>query len=332
MEKTQRLIGIDGGATRGRLLLSNGEGEILSFQKVGPLNFNNNSKHDIMRNLLHGINALLDEAEMTVENLTGIYAGVAGLKSDLDVKKFKKLIDETLQTKTVKVEVANDIDLLLAAGLMGESGIALILGTGSHCLGRDPKGNNETCGGWGYLMDDYASGYALGLAALRTAVRMWDGRIKKTPLADRVLDYLGVTRPEESLYRVLNADFDFADISGMASLVTELAATEDPAANHIVNQAVSDGVELVTTVCRKLNLKGPVKVVVTGGVGLQPLFHKRLVKKLHKSLPGSEVIQPSLPPVAGGIIRAKQHWGDTPDPAFLKTLENSLKQKNLYHL
>lgn len=71
---------------------------------------------------------------------------------------------------------------LLAGGLEGRPGIVQIIGTGSSTYGRNAGGESWMAGGRGHLIADEGSGYWLGVAAMRVAVRAYDGRGAPTPL------------------------------------------------------------------------------------------------------------------------------------------------------
>ena len=60
--------------------------------------------------------------------------------------------------------------ILAAAGL--DEGIALIAGTGSVAWGRDRTGRSARAGGWGYLLGDEGSGYAVVRETVRHALRL----------------------------------------------------------------------------------------------------------------------------------------------------------------
>src|SRR5947209_19543433 len=89
------------------------------------------------------------------------------------------------------VSVANDAALLLAAGTPEGWGLAVVAGTGSIAWGRDRAGREDRAGGWGYLLGDEGSGYAVAVAALR-AVALAAGRTgPPTELADLLVKRLG---------------------------------------------------------------------------------------------------------------------------------------------
>src|SRR5207302_776208 len=90
-----------------------------------------------------------------------------------------------------------DAALLLAAGTPEGWGVAVVAGTGSMAFARAADGRTARAGGWGPLLGDEGSGYAIALAGLRAAARSADGRAQVTPLTDRLLAAYGLTRPQE---------------------------------------------------------------------------------------------------------------------------------------
>ena len=49
--------------------------------------------------------------------------------------------------------------------------VLIVSGTGSACYARNPNGKEIKVGGWGHLLGDKGSGYAIGLRALKAAPR-----------------------------------------------------------------------------------------------------------------------------------------------------------------
>ncbi len=60
----------------------------------------------------------------------------------------------------------HDAEAVLAAADAGASGVALIAGTGSFAFGRGEGDRVVRAGGWGYLLGDEGSGFAMGQEAL----------------------------------------------------------------------------------------------------------------------------------------------------------------------
>ena len=81
-----------------------------------------------------------------------------------------------LRFKTDRVVVASDITTSHAGALRGAPGVVLAAGTGSAALAIDRAGQSVIADGWGYLLGDQGSGYAIGRAGLAGALREHDGR------------------------------------------------------------------------------------------------------------------------------------------------------------
>ncbi len=73
------------------------------------------------------------------------------------------------------LEVVHDGVIALEGAFPDSSGLLIIVGTGSAIVGRTRGGRLVRAGGWGYLMGDEGSGYALGRRALMAVARAVDG-------------------------------------------------------------------------------------------------------------------------------------------------------------
>src|SRR5207253_2030027 len=69
---------------------------------------------------------------------------------------------------------------------------AVVVDAGGAEVGRQAR-----VGGWGSLLGDEGSGYAIGLEALRRIARSVDRRDRDTDLARRVLVRLGLSEPQD---------------------------------------------------------------------------------------------------------------------------------------
>ena len=315
-------MGIDGGGTRSRFLLADAGGAVRGFALGGPLNINNVPEAEIAATLREAWTLLSAETEIEGIHLC---AGIAGIKAEEDAAFFDKIVRAALSPACRTVSAANDTDITLAGGLLGEPGIALILGTGSHCLGRNEKGNMDTCGGWGYLMDDCGSAYAIGLAGLRLAARTWDGRSQAHCLAVSIRDSLGIAKAEHALKRVHNQNLGHAGIKELARVVVASAQDGDADALAILRTAVSEAAEMVEVLGHKLQLGEGAAFVLTGAIALHPFINPMLIQEIHRRCPGYRLVSGGLAPVAGAVIRARQQSGDTVDESFLQPLKRGLE-------
>ena len=315
------LVGIDGGGTRGRFVLSSGAGVLRKAYQSASLNWNNIGTEAARDNLKMGFDALGLSPEDRAHTM--IHAGIAGVRLTRDCAHYADLVSEATGVPRTQIHVHNDIEPLLLGGLSGNAGIALIMGTGSHAMGRSAEGRLRTCGGWGYLLDDAGSGYAIGYETLRLAARMWDGRIEPTPMADGVREVLGIADPDEVLVRVYNEGYGFADINQLARHTVQWAIEGDSGARAVVEGAALDGVELITTLVHYLDMP-ECPLVVTGGIIEQPIVREAFVAALNQQAPGVHLRPSDYPPVAGAVIGAAMDAAVLVDDVFLSTLRDSL--------
>lgn len=127
-----------------------------------------------------------------------------------------------------QVEVVDDTAPLLADRPRGLPALGVIAGTGSVVLVRDRTGATSHVGGWGYLIDDAGSGYAIGRRALREAVRSHDRQESKEPITSALLQAMAVDSIADIKQLIYNAANPRETIASLAKAVTDLAEQEDP--------------------------------------------------------------------------------------------------------
>jgi glucosamine kinase len=135
------------------------------------------------------------------------------------------------------VRVGTDAEAAFHAAFAGRPGVMLIAGTGSVAWARGPAGRVRV-GGWGQVLGDEGSGYAIGLAAVRAAVRAEDGRSAPTRLLGEALGELGLEDPTELIPWAASASK--AEYASLVPLVARLAQEGDPVARGILDDAVAD--------------------------------------------------------------------------------------------
>ena len=144
------------------------------------------------------------------------------------------------------------------AGTPDGWGIALIAGTGSIAFGKSRDDQRARAGGWGYLIGDEGSGYALGRDALRAAVRSADGRGEPTHMLNILLAHWQLQQPSDlvtKIYRHNDGAMPIrpTQIAALAPLVLVAAEGGDHVAKRIVHQAANDLAETVMAVARQLS-------------------------------------------------------------------------------
>ena len=186
--------------------------------------------------------------------------------------------------------ITSDAGLLLEA--LGGSGIVLIAGTGSICMGRirDPAAPGQSpivrAGGYGYRMASEAGGYYLGMGAIEAALKIQDGRRQQATVLDQeVRDYFGLENLQE-ITPILNpAAGDQGsvqeNVAGLARRVLRAASTGDAVAAALVEGAVADLADHVRAVWDRLDVPKSA-VGLHGGLFADPHAEELLIMPLQK--------------------------------------------------
>ena len=191
-----------------------------------------------------------------------VCAGAAGVDTPAGRAAMRTLLSELAPDATISV--VHDAHLVLAAAGLDE-GIALISGTGSVAWGRHRNGRSARAGGWGYLLGDEGSGYAVVREAVRHALRLADRALPPDRLAGELATACGAADPAE-LRDHFYARPERRYWAGFAPIVGDLAADGDAAARLIVGNAGEDLADLARAVHRTLGLPVPCPVVLAGGL------------------------------------------------------------------
>ena len=291
------LIGVDGGGSKTLALVATLEGQIIGRALAGPSNYHAVGLEAATTALESAIRAALEAAgEEHASAPTGaLCLGLAGMGRPEDRATIEAWAVETFPESPVTV--VTDAQLVLAAGTPEGWGIALISGTGSLAYGEDPAGHSARAGGWGTLLGDEGSGYAIGLAALRAVARAADGRGPQTALTSSVLAHWGLSQPQNLVQYVYQRDTGRAEIAALAPLVE--AAGEDACACAITRQA---GQELA------LAIKAVAQQIF-------PREYFGLVKPIPCALAGSVLVQGRR--VTAALLEAAAEMDLTLDPLTL---------------
>lgn len=295
-------IGIDGGGTHSTAVAYNGEGRELARLQGGA---------GLVRSTAPtaGAAALADLAERVLHSAglappaTSLCCALAGAGRQED----RIAIAAALQREAIagRIRIATDAEAAFHDAFGSGPGILLIAGTGSIALGRNTCGSQLTrVGGWGTLLGDEGSGYAIGRAALRACVRMHDGRQGATPLLPATLANLGLAAAEELIHWGDAATK--REIAALAPLVIAAAEDGDDAARAIADEATSELVGHLTTMIRSLApWREPPTLAFAGGLiaPSRPL-RNRLIRALEAAATRLAASHPRVGLVSAGLASA----------------------------
>jgi N-acetylglucosamine kinase-like BadF-type ATPase len=117
-------LGIDGGGTKTELALSDSNGKIICQIFMDGSNPNTVGIDNAKRIIEDGITQVCKDVPFSS---VVVYAGIAGCASGNYANEIKKMLEKM---SFAACEVGGDYNNLVAAGLNGNEGITMILGTG----------------------------------------------------------------------------------------------------------------------------------------------------------------------------------------------------------
>jgi N-acetylglucosamine kinase-like BadF-type ATPase len=327
--KQKIVAGIDGGGTKTRAALLADSGELLGVASAGPSNYDDIGEEIAKRNIDNAFREAWRQTGEPSRSCDAVFLGMAGVVSETDRATIRQIACDLKLAPPKHVGVDHDIRISLAGSLAGQEGIALIVGTGSSCYGRRTDGRDWRAGGWAHLLDDFGSGYYLGLQSMIAAVRAIDGRGAPTALTKSLLAALELHDIQDIMRRLYHDGMGRAEVAALAPLVIHAAANGDAVARQIIERGVDELALMVETVARKLEfLPGQVLVGVTGGVAHSGSTYKEpLYAAIRRRVPTAEIVEPRLPPVLGAALLALESLGVQPSTELINQLQQEWQRQ-----
>jgi N-acetylglucosamine kinase-like BadF-type ATPase len=258
------LLGVDGGGTKTRAVVADGEDRILGEGVAGPSN-------PLRVGVAEAAVAVREAAERACAaagvrrvELSAAEVGLAGVKrADLRAR----MKDALSGLGPAALEVVTDADIALYGATGGGVGLVVIAGTGSNCCGTNARGRRACAGGWGPVAGDEGSGSWIARRGLSAVARATDGRGARTPLVEAACDYFKVTSPEDLSLAIYAPNMTNQRIAGFARHVIEAARRRDPISRSILREAGRELGHAAGTVIRKLRMQRErFRVGYVGGV------------------------------------------------------------------
>lgn len=296
------VLGIDGGGTRTRASIADGE-RVLAFAEMGSIKRLRVGAEIAEANL----RALLSEVYRQA-GAKGVKAASAGVASATMPGVAAWITAVFHDFGVERSEVVGDEVIALDAAFKGGPGILQIAGTGTNCIGRAPDGGRETAGGWSSRLGDEGSGYWIGLQAIQKALKAYD---HEEPT--RVLDEVGRAWGTATLEELVNLGDSTPgpDFAALAPLISQLAEEGDPVAASVLRQAAAYLIDSVLLVRSKLRRKhqvtDEVPVAWIGSViGKARLVREPFFAGLRAVAPDMPIRDTEVAGIEGALWRAQR--------------------------
>jgi N-acetylmuramic acid 6-phosphate etherase len=302
-------LGIEGGGTRTIAVLADEEGRLLQRMEFGPANLKLLSDVQLGR--------LFRSVAESFAAPSAVGLGMAGVRDAEDCHRLLTAAGEVWPC--VPCSATHDLESALLAAERTSSAksitrVIVLSGTGSCCYGRAPDGRTAKVGGWGHMIGDKASGYEIGLRALKAVVYYFDRDGIWSPLGQRILRVLQLNEPNDLIGWAQQADK-----REIAALALEVFAMwnkgEKIAADILTGAAHSLAKDGATCAKRLAAARSPVEFVFAGSVLLkQPRFAKMVGRQLLRLWPNSRSNPLAVESVWGAVELASREfalWNQT---------------------
>lgn len=256
MKKQKYFLGVDGGGSKTTAVVFNEKGEFICKSCGESINYYSVG----IENARQAMKDITDK--MKIKSFDCAVIGMSALNGRATVEETERFCSGIISSD----EIIMDSDLFVALEAMNEGSecAAIISGTGSMAVCRDKEGNIRHAGGWGYILGDEGSGYAIGLAGIKAAIRAAENSAPETALLGECLDYFAIGNIYDLIDLFYEKKVSRKTTAAFAQIVYTCALKDDSVSYEIIkNEAIS----LSQTALALLNnSKKDIPVGLWGGV------------------------------------------------------------------
>jgi N-acetylglucosamine kinase-like BadF-type ATPase len=256
------------------------------------------------------------EALGSLPAIDAIGVGLSGFETarEDDLRR----VDEILRARVgvAQVTIASDGVTSLLGALGERRGAVVAAGTGTVCVARGQR-QWAKVDGWGSLLGDCGSGFAIGRDGLDAALRELDGRGGSRALLAAAEERFGAAAGmPETVYR---SAVPTRTVASFARDVARVAAEGDQVARSILEAA---GTELAVTACAALERAldpGEAAAVSYAGSVFEagPPLTDAFAREVARRRPDAELVPPEGDALAGAALLAKRGVDLAPDRNLL---------------
>lgn len=293
-EEPQYFIGVDGGGTKTKFMMTDRNGVIIKELTLGACNPTSVGIDTSVAVFSDGIKQLCHDIPY---GKVSVYIGSAGC----GIKANQELVLKGLSgLKLSQLQIGSDAENIISAALRGQNGVIAIIGTGSIIY--SVYGNTRhRIGGYGHFIGDAFSGSEFGRACLEAVFADLDKSGPKTTMTKAVTEING-TDVSKMLADMYAEGKTY--IAKLAHVVFEAANTGDKLALEILNRNTKRFSAQLSAALAQLPQGEKFDIVLAGGI---THFHDRFVDGLKQSITSNNLGEIKIldcEPVVGAVLLA----------------------------
>jgi len=291
-------LGIDGGGSKTTAAVCDETGRLCAKVLGDSVNYYALGLKKARANMAALLDSLQEERE--VKRYRAAFIGMSALNGRATPEELRAFTEGILPADKAEM----DSDLYIALELMRRDGLACVVvcGTGSMAAARDGSGQIVTTGGWGHLLGDEGSGYAVALAGMRAAIRGAEGSGPPTALSEALLWHFQIQTLRELIPLVYDPPIEKKEIAAFVPAVSRVAEEGDAVARSILEAGARD--LAVTALALLKRFPKEIPIGLWGGIfERDPVFRELFTEALGAEGYANAFLLPQ-PPVAGALLAA----------------------------
>ncbi|MBQ8014802.1 MAG: hypothetical protein IJ264_01290 [Clostridia bacterium] len=266
MNNHQYFLGVDGGGSKTTAVVFNEKGEFICHACGESINYYSVG----IENARLAMKTIIDEIK--TENFDCAVIGMSALNGRATSEETEKFCSGIINSD--KIIMDSDLFVALEAMNEGSECAAVISGTGSMVVCRDKGGNISHAGGWGYILGDEGSGYAIGLAGIKAAIRAAENCAHQTALLGECLRYFAIGNIYDLIELYYEKGVSRKKTAAFAQVVYDCAQKGDAVSCKIIE---SEAIALSQTALGLLSkTRVDISVGLWGGVFQHNLIFKKV--------------------------------------------------------
>jgi len=304
------VLGVDAGATKTRILLSDPDRHDVGIQSAGSFNLRQDNPKQLLAHINNAVQRLIPPKDRIEIGIGAIAIGAAGVGTPEERDAVRKVIQSEYRLSHVYVQ--HDAFIAHHGAFEGEAGVMVTAGTGSIAYGRNDDGDETRAGGWGWLLGDEGSGWWIAREAVRAALAQWEGSGPETRISELLTDTFQVDEAYDLIPNIYADNIKRPDLVALVEKLADVARDGDNVASNLFILAGGEIAELAMNCAKRLNiLSGQLKVALLGGVatGATDLIAPGILAAWESDPDCQEHGCPSIvEPIMDGVHGAV-HWG-----------------------
>lgn len=259
-------LGVDGGGTKTRFALIDGDGRLLGETELGTTYHPHVGLNGVHAVLTEGVAKVLGAANLTLADIGYAFFGLPAYGEDSRAMAQLQTCPATILGHH-RYTCDNDMVCGWAGSLACADGINIVAGTGSIGYGQR-QGIAARAGGWGEAFSDEGSAYWIAMRGLNAYSRMSDGRLPKGPLHAILNAHFQLDNDLDICAHVYGGKaYARGELAQLSCQVAEAARAGDAVAANIFRDAGEELARICDTLRLALRFEAdePVPVSWSGG-------------------------------------------------------------------